>query len=65
MMKPCADSPVYPLSHNQDIYQWVNQSMTLDESIGVLELESKDLEILSGRATQGDYAPVPPQFIFI
>ena len=39
--------------------------MTLDESIEVLELESKDLEILSGRATQGDYAPVPPQFIFI
>ena len=65
MMKPCADSPVYPLSHNQDIYQWVNQSMTLDESIEVLELEPKDLEILNGRATQGNYAPVPPWFIFM
>ena len=52
MMKPCADSPVYPLSHNQDIYQWVNQSMTLDESIEVLELESKDFQCMTKFTTK-------------
>lgn len=54
-----------PYHTPKDKHQWLNQFMILGRSIKILELESKELEILNERIVQGGWVSVHPLSVFM